>query len=153
MDAARSALMRRVSREHSTPELVVRRTLHRLGFRYALHRRDLPGSPDLVFPARRAVVFVHGCFWHRHPGCVAATMPKTRTSFWSEKFAANTVRDARAQAELELQGWRVYVVWECETKSGAYLQPLLCFLARSATEAPPQALPLLRRVSCDDVDP
>jgi DNA mismatch endonuclease (patch repair protein) len=138
--------MRRVSREHSTPELVVRRALHRLGYRYALHRRDLPGTPDLVFPARRAAVFVHGCFWHRHPGCTATSTPKTRTAFWTEKFAANTARDARAQAELERRGWRVHVVWECETKSGAYLPPLLAFLADGA-----HAQPRARRRRSGDV--
>lgn len=99
------------------PELVVRRLAHALGFRFRLHRRDLPGSPDLVFPRRRKVIFVHGCFWHRHEGCRLAADPKTRPDFWSRKFAANVARDRAAQEALEMAGWKVMIIWECETRS------------------------------------
>lgn len=115
---ARSDLMRRVGLKDTAPELAVRRIAHAMGLRFRLHRRDLPGTPDLVFPRHRTAMFVHGCFWHRHQGCRRCTAPKTRPEFWSAKFAANIVRDARKAAELELEGWRVLTIWECEaTKS------------------------------------
>lgn len=109
----RMALVRSVD---TKPEMLVRRLLHRMGYRYRLHRRDLPGSPDLAFMSRRAVVFVHGCFWHRHAGCPLARMPKSRTEFWSSKLEGNRERDARKVAALESVGWRVLTVWECELK-------------------------------------
>lgn len=111
----RSALMRKVRGKHSTPEMIVRSALHRAGFRFRLHVKDLPGSPDVVLPSRRAAIFVHGCFWHRHPGCRAASTPKTRTAFWEEKFTRNVARDQRHLAALERAGWKVWTVWECET--------------------------------------
>lgn len=111
----RSALMRLVRRSDTTPEVVVRRLLHALGVRFRLHRKDLPGTPDIVLPGRRTVIFVHGCFWHRHEGCPKATSPITRRDFWAEKFAANIARDATKTAALEENGWKVLVVWECET--------------------------------------
>jgi len=117
--------MRRVKREHTEPEMIVRRALHSRGFRYRLHVTDLPGSPDLVFAGRRLVVFVHGCFWHRHRGCVRTTTPKTRIPFWEEKFRTNVERDERTRKVLEQQGWAVCVVWECEARSGTYLEALL----------------------------
>lgn len=95
------------------PELALRRRMHALGLRFRLHRKDLPGSPDLVFPRFRAAVFVHGCYWHRHPGCPKTTMPSTRVAFWSEKFEANVRRDQRAETLLLSTGWRVAVIWEC----------------------------------------
>jgi len=100
------------------PEMKVRRALHRAGYRYRLHRKDLPGKPDLVFPARRAIVFVHGCFWHRHadPNCKLSRLPKSRLDFWIPKLTKNAERDAQAIKALERQGWRVLVVWECELK-------------------------------------
>lgn len=106
-----------VKGKHTKPELRVRRRAHALGYRFRLHRRDLPGSPDLVFPGRRAVVFVHGCFWHRHPepGCWRARLPKSRLDFWVPKLEANVARDAASLAALEALGWRVLTVWECET--------------------------------------
>jgi DNA mismatch endonuclease, patch repair protein len=124
--------MRRVAQRGSKPEMIVRRALHAAGHRFRLHRRELPGSPDIVFPARRAIVFVHGCFWHRHPDCPAATTPKTRAAFWTAKFAANIARDRRVDEELHRQGWSVYVVWECETSRGEFLPELLAFLGKSA---------------------
>ncbi|AYV45183.1 very short patch repair endonuclease [Caulobacter flavus] len=112
----RSWLMARVKGQNTLPEIIVRRMAHSLGYRFRLHVRELPGSPDLVFPRRRAVVFVHGCFWHRHDGCRKATSPKSREDFWNEKFERNVARDRRVKSELELMGWRVLVVWECETR-------------------------------------
>src|SRR5690606_22283718 len=109
--AQRSELMSRVRSRDTRPELRVRRLTHRLGYRYRLHRRDLPGSPDLVFPGRRSVVFVHGCFWHRHPGCRNTRTPKSRVEFWTRKFADNVARDERNQAELRALGWRHLVIW------------------------------------------
>jgi DNA mismatch endonuclease (patch repair protein) len=117
--------MARVRQRDSSPEMIVRRALHRRGFRYRLHVKDLPGSPDIVFPSRKLAVFVHGCFWHRHLGCRAATDPKTRQEFWRAKFDRNVERDADVISRLEKMGWRTRVVWECEAKSGAWLKPLL----------------------------
>ncbi|MCQ0990556.1 very short patch repair endonuclease [Jiella sp. LLJ827] len=108
--------MSRVRGKNTKPELYVRRLLHGMGYRYRLHRRDLPGNPDIVFGKRRKAIFVHGCFWHRHPdpGCRLTRTPKSRLEFWEPKFAANVARDARHQAALEAMGWKVLVVWECE---------------------------------------
>jgi DNA mismatch endonuclease (patch repair protein) len=110
----RSALMSKVRSKNSRPEIRVRRATHALGFRFRLHRRDLPGTPDLVFPKLRSIIFVHGCFWHRHRNCVRCTNPKTRTPFWETKFTQNVARDRRNISALRKMGWRVLVVWECE---------------------------------------
>lgn len=110
----RSTIMARIRPTDTKPELVVRRLLHSLGYRFRLHRRDLPGSPDLAFPGRRKIVFVHGCFWHQHRGCRFAYRPKSNTEFWAEKFAANRRRDRRAIRKLRASGWDSLVVWECE---------------------------------------
>ena len=109
----RSALMSRIRSVDTKPELFVRRALHAMGYRFRTHVRGLPGRPDLVFTKRRAVIFVHGCFWHRH-GCKKTYVPKVREEFWEGKFAANTSRDERNQSQLVQSGWRVLVVWECE---------------------------------------
>ncbi len=114
--AKRSEIMSRIRSRDTKPEMIVRRIAHGLGFRFRLHRRDLPGSPDLVFPRYKSVIMVHGCFWHRHPGCKYATSPKTRVSFWENKFKGNVVRDRRNETALHDLGWRVLVIWECETK-------------------------------------
>ena len=111
--SARSALMAKVKGKDTAPELVVRRTVHAMGYRYRLHRRDLPGSPDLVFPSRKKAIFVHGCFWHRHNGCSKTTTPKTRIRFWNSKFEANIARDRRSVAALRDLGWKTLVLWEC----------------------------------------
>lgn len=121
----RSALMSRVRGKHSKPERAVRSAAHLLGFRFRLHRRGLPGSPDLVFPRLKKIIFVHGCFWHRHPGCHRTTSPKTRAGFWNEKFVTNVERDARVERELRALGWKVMIVWECQTLNSAKLFGLL----------------------------
>ena len=121
----RSDLMRRVKREDTAPEIRVRKAAHRLGFRYRLHRHDLPGSPDLVFPRLRIALFVHGCFWHRHPSCRFATTPKTRQEFWLNKFSQNIERDKRIVTELEAMGWHVATIWECDTRDERKLETLL----------------------------
>lgn len=113
---SRSENMSRIRGKNTKPEIAFRAIVHSLGYRYRLHRRDLPGTPDLVFPGRKSVIFVNGCFWHRHPGCANCTMPKTRFEFWQEKFAKNVARDRKAVAELERLGWRVLIVWECELR-------------------------------------
>ena len=100
--------------KNSAPELAVRRFLHQAGLRFRLHKRELPGTPDIVLPRWRAVVFVHGCFWHRHPGCSYATTPQTRADFWQRKFDSNVKRDIAQQLALRATGWRVFVIWECE---------------------------------------
>jgi DNA mismatch endonuclease (patch repair protein) len=121
----RSALMARVKTANTAPEIAVRRWLHKAGYRFRLHRRDLPGRPDIVLPRHRLVIFVHGCFWHRHPHCRHASLPRTRTDFWEEKFARNVARDLAVQEELRHLGWRVLIVWECETRKHETLEPIL----------------------------
>jgi len=111
----RSEMMSRIRSRDTKPELVVRRIAHRLGYRFRLHRKDLPGCPDIVFPRYRAVILVHGCFWHRHSGCQYAYTPKTHAEFWQQKFEGNVERDRRNELALQKLGWRVLVIWECET--------------------------------------
>jgi DNA mismatch endonuclease, patch repair protein len=115
----RSALMARVRSRDTAPERQVRSIAHRLGFRFRLHRRDLPGSPDVVFPKFGALIFVHGCFWHRHKNCKRASIPATRTSYWMAKFSRNIERDAIARRRLRKLGWRVLTLWECEIRDGS----------------------------------
>lgn len=108
--------MARVRHKNTAPEMIVRRLVHRLGYRYRLHGRGLPGKPDLVFPSRRAVIFVHGCFWHRHPdpNCKLARLPKSKREFWKPKLASNAARDVRNRDALLSAGWRVLELWECQ---------------------------------------
>jgi DNA mismatch endonuclease, patch repair protein len=113
--------MSRVRRKGTEPELVVRKTAHRLGFRFVLHRKDLAGYPDIVFPKYRAVIFVHGCFWHRHGDCRKASIPKTRRKYWTRKFERNVARDAAARRTLRQSGWRVLTIWECQARHEARL--------------------------------
>ncbi|WP_453962500.1 very short patch repair endonuclease [Amorphus suaedae] len=119
----RSERMKQVRGRNTKPEMAVRRLAHGLGYRYRLHRRDLPGKPDLVFGPRKKVIFVHGCFWHRHPdpNCKLARMPKSRLEFWGPKLKGNRERDVRQLAALEAKGWEYLVVWECETADRASL--------------------------------
>lgn len=109
--------MSRIRSSNTSPEVALRRALHALGFRFRLHRKDLPGKPDIVLPRYRTAIFVHGCFWHRHDSCKIATTPKSNTEFWQAKFDRNVVRDAKSRESLEAQGWKVLVVWECELGS------------------------------------
>jgi DNA mismatch endonuclease (patch repair protein) len=111
---ARSAQMRRIRKRDTGPEVRVRRAAHALGYRFRLHRRDLPGTPDIVFPASRKVILVHGCFWHQHCGCRLARLPKSRPDYWLPKLKRNQERDASAVEALRALGWAVLVVWECE---------------------------------------
>lgn len=113
--------MSRVRGKHTAPEMRVRQTAHAVGLRFRLHRKDLPGTPDLVFPKHHVAMFVHGCFWHQHAGCSKASSPKSRTEYWQAKFEANMRRDALAIGRLEALGWRVETIWECETKDAAAL--------------------------------
>lgn len=109
--------MSRVRSKDTTPEMKVRKAAHAMGLRFRLHRKDLPGKPDLVFPKYRTALFVHGCFWHRHRGCPKASTPKTRVEFWTDKFEKNVERDEKVVKQLSSIGWRALVIWECETKS------------------------------------
>jgi DNA mismatch endonuclease (patch repair protein) len=108
--------MSRVRGRNTKPEILVRSLIHSMGFRFRVHRRDLPGNPDIVLPRHRKVIFVHGCFWHGHPGCLRSKRPTTNQSFWNRKLDANVERDKRFQAELASMGWKVLVIWQCETK-------------------------------------
>ncbi len=110
----RSRRMSLIRSKGSAPELKLRKLIHGMGFRYRLHVRGLPGKPDLVFPSRKAIIFMHGCFWHRHESCRLARWPKSKLDFWKPKLEENRKRDLRNQKELEKLGWRVLVVWECE---------------------------------------
>jgi DNA mismatch endonuclease (patch repair protein) len=133
----RSARMARVRGRNSKPEMLVRRLVHAMGFRYRLHDRRLPGSPDLVFPRLRKVIFVHGCFWHRHPHpeCKLARLPKSRLDFWAPKLQGNRERDLRRQGELEALGWQSMVVWECQLRHREQLEnELRAFLTEGDTK-------------------
>lgn len=110
----RSERMALVRSKHTKPELAIRRLVHGMGFRYRLHGNKLPGRPDLVFPARRKAIFVHGCFWHRHRGCKLARIPKSRVRFWKEKLEGNRKRDARNMTRIRRLGWSYLVIWECQ---------------------------------------
>ena len=123
--ARRSENMRAIRSKNTSPEKRVRSAAHRLGLRFRLHRKDLPGSPDLLFPSRRIALFVHGCFWHRHEGCPGATTPKTNIEYWSRKFRGNIERDRKNRKKLEEDGWKVLVIWECETKNRESLETFL----------------------------
>lgn len=116
IDPLRSAQMARIRSRNTKPEIAVRKTLHALGYRFRLHRRDLPGKPDVVLPRHKLVIFVHGCFWHQHEDCQLASKPKTRQDYWAPKLAGNVARDKAAQESLKSSGWRVAVIWECDTR-------------------------------------
>jgi len=122
--AERSARMARVRGKGSSAEMTIRRLVHRLGYRYRLHGAKLPGRPDLVFATRRKVIFVHGCFWHRHPDpdCKLARLPKTRQDFWIPKLEGNRARDLRQLEELKALGWSALILWECGLKNEASLE-------------------------------
>ena len=112
----RSRNMSAIKSKNTKPEIAVRKLLHSMGYRFRLHRKDLPGSPDIVLPKYKTVIFVHGCFWHRHENCKYASTPKTRKEFWENKFDENVKRDNLNQANLSLKGWKIIILWECQLK-------------------------------------
>lgn len=130
--AERSALMARIRGTNTKPEVLVRSALHRAGFRFRLHGAALPGRPDIVLPRHRTVVFVHGCFWHRH-GCRLSSEPATRRAFWREKFARNRARDQRTARALRNLGWRVVTVWECSLRTTDRRERAIATLVRKIT--------------------
>ena len=125
----RSSVMACVHSKDTTPELTVRRYLHNLGYRFRLHRKDLPGKPDIVLPKYHSVIFIHGCFWHRHEGCKRASFPATNQEFWSKKFDNNIKRDEKNIQALLTLGWRVTIIWECEIKNMKYIEKVERFLS------------------------
>jgi DNA mismatch endonuclease (patch repair protein) len=132
----RSSIMRAVKGRDTAPEMAVRRLLHSLGFRYRLHRSDLPGKPDIAFAGRRKVVFVHGCFWHGHFCSRGARLPKTNSAYWSEKIARNVARDHQNTVRLNDMGWSALTVWECELKDREQLKATVgLFLAPGAADS------------------
>ena len=112
----RSRNMSAIKSKNTKPEIKVRKVLHSMGYRFRLHSKDLPGSPDIVLPKFKTVIFVHGCFWHRHENCKYASTPKTRQEFWNKKFKENINRDNLNQANLSLKGWKIIIIWECQLK-------------------------------------
>ena len=113
----RSRNMSAIKSKNTKPEIAVRKVLHSMGYRFRLHSKDLPGSPDIVLPKYKTVIFVHGCFWHRHKNCKYATTPKTREEFWNNKFKSNIERDLEIHEKIKNLNWRSVVIWECETKN------------------------------------
>ena len=113
----RSRNMSAIKSKNTKPEIKVRKLLHSMGYRFRLHSKDLPGSPDIVLPKYKTVIFVHGCFWHRHENCKYASTPKTRKEFWNKKFTENKKRDSEIQEKIKILDWRSIVIWECETKN------------------------------------
>jgi DNA mismatch endonuclease (patch repair protein) len=134
--AHRSARMSGIRSKDTKPELVVRRLLHSMGYRYRLHPKDLPGKPDVAFRRHKKAIFVHGCFWHQHSGCSIAHIPKSRTEYWQTKLERNVARDAKHIAELEAADWSVLVIWECQTgPPDALRQQLALFLGPVSGES------------------
>lgn len=125
VDPERSRIMRAVKSRDTAPEMTVRRLVYAMGYRYRLHRKDLPGKPDLAFQSRRKVIFVHGCFWHGHDCKRGARVPKTNRAYWENKIIGNMERDRQHDEELKRVGWRVLVIWECQTKEKAALVDLI----------------------------
>ena len=123
----RSRNMSAIKSKNTKPEIKVRKVLHSMGYRFRLHRKDLPGSPDIVLPKYKTVIFVHGCFWHRHENCKYASIPKTRKEFWESKFKANVKRDKEIQEKIKNIGWQSVVIWECEIKNKDIKDRLLIF--------------------------
>ena len=137
--AQRSGNMAAIRAKNTRPEMIVRRFLHRLGFRYVLHHRKLPGHPDIVFPSRRKVIFVHGCFWHMHNCRFGRVIPATRTEFWQTKRARTVARDSVSVQKLREDGWRVFIAWECELRNPeAVLTRMVTFLGDNAPAVSPR---------------
>ncbi|MDF1815967.1 MAG: very short patch repair endonuclease [Verrucomicrobiales bacterium] len=129
----RSWNMSRIPNKNTKPELIVRSILHQMGYRFTVNgpkNKKLPGKPDIVLPKYKTVIFVHGCFWHRHKNCKETTTPKTRTEWWLEKFEGNVQRDRKNQALLRKQGWKVCVIWECQTKKDHLVEKVARTLSR-----------------------
>lgn len=137
--AKRSEIMSKVRSKNTKPEKIIRSLLHSLGYRFRLHRKDLPGWPDIVLPKYKTVIFVNGCFWHRHHGCPRATTPKTNTKFWVEKFNATTIRDKRNYQELAARGWSFRIIWECEIQYYLKTPSLLKQILEGASDVDGQA--------------
>ena len=132
----RSRIMSRVRSKGTGPEKKVRSLLHHLGYRFRLHRKDLPGNPDIVFPSRKKVIFVHGCFWHRHDCKAGRKIPKTNTEYWTEKISRNVVRDAEQSYSLQAAGWERLIIWECEMRDEEQLKTkILEFLGPSGKKS------------------
>lgn len=127
--AQRSERMSRIRSGNTKPEIALRKALHRLGFRFSLHGTRLPGKPDIVLTKYKTAIFVHGCFWHRHPGCKVATTPKSNTEFWTGKFSRNVARDLRVTKQLEDEGWQVIIAWECEVENSSKATPMATAIA------------------------
>ena len=121
----RSWMMSKVKSKDTNPEMIVRRIVFMMGFRYRLHQKNLPGSPDLVLKSRRKIIFVNGCFWHRHEGCAKAALPNSRVEFWTNKLERNQERDAENVEKLDADGWSVLTVWECETNDQIMLENMI----------------------------
>src|SRR5215475_5598744 len=128
----RSWNMSRIRSGNTEPERKVRSILHRLGYRFRLHRRDLPGSPDIVLPRHKVAIFVHGCFWHQHRGCKKSRKPTSNTDYWDRKLTENVIRDRRNISELKKLGWRVLVIWQCETRNLGSLADKLALLVQAS---------------------
>lgn len=128
--------MRSVRRANTAPEMEVRRALHAMGLRFRLHRKDLPGTPDIVLPRYRTAIFVNGCFWHRHEDCSKSTNPRTRAEFWAKKFSENAARDLRKSYALSSLGWSVITIWQCETERREDLRRILESRVHPSEEAP-----------------
>jgi DNA mismatch endonuclease, patch repair protein len=148
----RSRMMAGIGPRNTRPELLVRRLLFAAGFRYRLHRRDLPGAPDIVLPRHRLAIFVHGCFWHQHPGCPLAKMPASNRAFWKDKLDRNQQRDCRNIEKLRSLGWRVLVIWECATRvpalAAALERNLIAVIEGTQEQATLPAEPLQTSSSC-----
>lgn len=129
----RSAVMRAVKSRNTKPEIKVRQLLHKAGYRYRLHRKDLPGKPDIVFPSKKAAIFVHGCFWHQHAGCPHADRPAANNDYWTKKLNRNMERDKANIIALANEGWRTLILWECEIKKGDVLDEVKNFLEKPAS--------------------
>ncbi len=130
----RSAIMRSVKQKNTTPEIAVRKLLFSLGLRFRLHKKDLPGRPDIALRSRRVAIFVHGCFWHRHSGCKRASTPKANSGYWGPKFDGNVLRDQAKEQQLKALGWRVITIWECETRETEKLRQKLAQLLAAPSE-------------------
>lgn len=129
----RHRMMAGIRSKNTKPEIVVRQWLHHHGYRFRLHRKDIPGTPDIVLPRRQALIFVHGCFWHHHEGCRYGYTPATRTEWWTAKFEKNRLRDINVMEQLGASGWHVLVIWECEIKNGSFTSILEKFFSRIDT--------------------